>query len=951
MYPVFNDPAGVWRPASPGTATPGVFQGWNFTSTSKPAVTNPAPTTGSIQTQAPRTEWMQTTNGQVGGIISKNPVCWRGNVNRLGGFSFTARFSLLANPNNSRAFVGLSASATHVCLGANVNPSAVANTLGMGFDSTDPNGGFWYLIARDATTLSKIVLDGSQSGEGPGQALRNTTDVYDVTFFAQPNSSSIYVRIFNLTAGLSIYNGFIANPIHVPAQTANLLVHVGVGPAAAALTTKIDLYRLDLDSVGDGIYAPPATQPLLQLVSATAIGAGVAVQADETGCVQAATTNLRTQRFVGVAVELCAVVGQIIGVQAAGFLDPSIKNLGAAAHACAVGVDVNGNLVRATNAACVSAPNWIGDCDTNGNIIINPRRTDVYDVRDFGAIPDFDYYNPGVATDNLAAFDACLLASKPFPAGGGITERQGVVVYCPGGYYLSNTLHITHCLVLQGAGNGDETRVPGTLLAFPKNCNGIQLHSSVEIPNTGYNSAGSTIRDMVLWCKDQFVGGHDQQWPDLAATGSGIYSSAVFYVQDVTIVGFGADGISIVANAGPRVPPNNDIEFRGNADDSAVTRVRTGWCGRHGIFICGADANVIKVSDSSFAVSWGWGVYDVGGGSHFIGIDCSGNEGNFQTTGTINTGEFILKVPNPCLYPGFDGLTSPWIVGQFINIAGLSGTSDPNYPPGSRVVQAINIAVDPAELTLDMSADVSVTNATVLGGTQVNSHKNHDFKSSDALRSAGVLSTFIGCYSEAAINDVRPPSLVLGGYLAESPMYNPAVFTLNSGIMSRGNLVYQPDDASWRLDVGPANGLASSKSAMTVRNGFEDSWELFYEDVRGTWGWRRNGSGVWSMAFPTAVTNIRSPTSTIFRTGLYVGQPGGPDPENCALVVAFPGSPPTSGKWNQGDIVLNTSATAAAKPGEPPKPGESPFVGWVCVTSGDFAGTPPVFKTFGAISS
>jgi len=230
MYPVINDPAGVWRPGSPGTATPGVFQGWNFTSTSKPAVTNPVPTTGSIQTQAPRTEWTQTTNGQVGGIVSTNPVCWRGNVSRLGGFNFTARFSLLANPNNSRAFVGLSASATHVCLSANVNPSAVANTLGMGFDSTDPNGGFWYLIARDARTLSKIVLDGLQSGEGPGQALRNTTDVYDVAFIAQPNSSSIYVRIFNLTAGLSIYNGFIVKPIHIPAQTAKLLVHVGVGP-------------------------------------------------------------------------------------------------------------------------------------------------------------------------------------------------------------------------------------------------------------------------------------------------------------------------------------------------------------------------------------------------------------------------------------------------------------------------------------------------------------------------------------------------------------------------------------------------------------------------------------------------------------------------------------------------------------------------------------------------
>ena len=130
----------------------------------------------------------------------------------------------------------------------------------------------------------------------------------------------------------------------------------------------------------------------------------------------------------------------------------------------------------------------------------------------------------------------------------------------------------------------------------------------------------------------------------------------VLTVKDVTIVGFGGDGISIVANAGRHIPPNNYLEFRGNADNSVVTRVTAGLCGRHGIFLCGVDANVIKVSDSSFVSCWGWGVYDVGGGSHFIGIHCEGNQGNFQTTGTINTGEdgeeFILKCTEPVLVSG-----------------------------------------------------------------------------------------------------------------------------------------------------------------------------------------------------------------------------------------------------------------------------------------------------------
>ena len=53
--------------------------------------------------------------------------------------------------------------------------------------------------------------------------------------------------------------------------------------------------------------------------------------------------------------------------------------------------------------------------------------------------------------------------------------------------------------------------------------------------------------------------------------------------------------------------------------------------------------------------------------------------------------------------------------------------------------------------------------------------------------------------------------------------------------------------------------------------------------------------------------------------------------ENNALV--------TTGVWERGDKIYKTNATA------------SNFIGWVCVTSGDFSQTPPVFKEFGAVSA
>lgn len=97
----------------------------------------------------------------------------------------------------------------------------------------------------------------------------------------------------------------------------------------------------------------------------------------------------------------------------------------------------------------------------------------------------------------------------------------------------------------------------------------------------------------------------------------------------------------------------------------------------------------------------------------------------------------------------------------------------------------------------------------------------------------------------------------------------------------------------------------------------------------------------WPSNFATGDTMGRAgaipPGSIQFPAGFWLG--GGPN--NSSTNGRFIGNgtaAPTTGQWARGDIVYNTTPTSGG------------FVGWVCVTTGDFAGTPPVFKTFGVIS-
>ncbi|MFE3204780.1 capsid cement protein [Embleya sp. NPDC059237] len=157
--------------------------------------------------------------------------------------------------------------------------------------------------------------------------------------------------------------------------------------------------------------------------------------------------KLHTTPFFGVALER-ADIGHDVTVQIGGIfnvpLDPG--------RAGAVGVDSSGRIVRASNTKCMSAPNWIGDCDDSGMVTIRPHRDTRLNVLDFGAIGD------GKANDTgplQAALD-CATRFKALDCKTGFDTEQvsdGKVVYLPpGDYRITSPLVVRQHCILEGAG-------------------------------------------------------------------------------------------------------------------------------------------------------------------------------------------------------------------------------------------------------------------------------------------------------------------------------------------------------------------------------------------------------------------------------------------------------------------------------------------------------------------
>lgn len=176
--------------------------------------------------------------------------------------------------------------------------------------------------------------------------------------------------------------------------------------------------------------------------------------------------DLRTRPFFGVALKSVSE-GEKVDVQ----IDGAFGALGTGG-AAAVGVSSSGQLVRATDPSCVSAPNWVGYCDTSGNITLSPQRLAHFDPLDFGAVGDN-------TTDDSAAFRA-MFAAMPAGVGGTVKiprpER--------GWFYLADDLLPDRPVRIEGPGPNV------TCLRFAEH-KGLRLRSNFQSGSVG--APGSAI--------------------------------------------------------------------------------------------------------------------------------------------------------------------------------------------------------------------------------------------------------------------------------------------------------------------------------------------------------------------------------------------------------------------------------------------------------------------------
>lgn len=397
------------------------------------------------------------------------------------------------------------------------------------------------------------------------------------------------------------------------------------GPTGAALTGPT------------GPAGPPGVGAQNVLLSgAVGVGQALVLNPGTPGTVRAGTGP-----FLGVA-KNAGGTGASSPMLFNTLVDPAVHNLGAG-PACAVGTTVTGVPVRVTDPTCVSGLNYLGRCDTSGTYYVAPWTATVYDIRDYGAVPDFNGSITGVGcTDALPAFQAVFQAGMLDPQYALNTPtKMGQDIYVAGSYWVSGTIHVYHRVNIRGAGQSDENKGPGTALNFPKDCNGIEFASGYTFPSpeTGwYTTSGySSLRDMLVRCVDPAT-----------TIGHGIVMPGPHELYDVNCINFAWNAFEMSADTGL---------LTGNGSITLLRGCRAAG-GRHGFHLYGGDANVIMLDHCGSQGCRGWGIMDESGlGGTVISHHGEGALGEIDNLyGAIDTGSSILYVID--LTPGCSDGTS-----------------------------------------------------------------------------------------------------------------------------------------------------------------------------------------------------------------------------------------------------------------------------------------------------
>lgn len=143
----------------------------------------------------------------VAGFYSASNQFYRGDAAGRGGFNFACRWMpTTGQAATTRGFCGFTSGTSAP---TDVDPSTLADVLGMGWDTADSS-----IQIMHRTGSGTVVKDSLSSITFPIPSADTT--VFDFEMYCPPNGSVIYWKLSNLTTGLSIAGSFSAD---IPAST------------------------------------------------------------------------------------------------------------------------------------------------------------------------------------------------------------------------------------------------------------------------------------------------------------------------------------------------------------------------------------------------------------------------------------------------------------------------------------------------------------------------------------------------------------------------------------------------------------------------------------------------------------------------------------------------------------------------------------------------------------
>lgn len=196
---------------------------------------NTSPTSTNLFTSIARGRYTSAgTTGASCGTRGTQPICWRGNAAGLGGFKYRCTFGMVTTVATQRIFMGLVSGTAAI---GNVDPSSLTDMVGIGADSGDTT--FQIMVNDNAGTATRTDLGANFPVSG------NSTDLYELNLYAQPNGSDIGYQVKRLNTG-NVASGTLS--ANLPTSTAFLVPHFRANNNSTASLTAFDLMGFYLET-------------------------------------------------------------------------------------------------------------------------------------------------------------------------------------------------------------------------------------------------------------------------------------------------------------------------------------------------------------------------------------------------------------------------------------------------------------------------------------------------------------------------------------------------------------------------------------------------------------------------------------------------------------------------------------------------------------------------------